>query len=394
MNVNKKVVTYTTGFTKDKKLDKQIPAGVFYRQHVLVENSNMIDERVKAKEEDYQKNTVLQKIAESKIGKDKIRHMNTMHQTGKNILLSDIMFEMFQNALLLDQSFISENSVSLKSYLDEYLSDRGGFTLLENAIEDTNSNLLKSIKKLCEATATKVCNRKISEDSDYVSIFNVNDDEKDEFMNGKNDMDMTNLSDLVKQKVLTVVQDEKDKTEQRQQFMDDLQNELVGSEDDGTQDSTAADIAESASRMVTKNSKELPSLFEALMTSSYKELLENVGNMQAHQMKRREIAKNYDTEMDDEDSELDEYKDFTLQDADDDHDEDSVNEDDIDRNKKRNKKREEAEEECACCDSAIDMDMVMAEAITKYTVIELFNTLRLETIATDKKKKLIQSLIH
>jgi hypothetical protein len=360
----------------------------------MAENASMIDERVQNKEEDAKKNNVLQKIAESKTGKDVIRHMNTLHATGKNILFNDILFEMFSNSLLLDTSFVSENSVSLKGYLDNYLADRGGFNLLESAIGDTDSVLLKSIKKLCEATATKVCNRKMTEDADHVTIFSVNDTEKESFDYGKKDLDMSSLSDLVKQKVLTVVQDEKEKTEQRQQFMDDLQNELSGSQDDEIGE---ADIAESASRIVTKNTKELPSLFEALMTNSYKELLENIGGMQSHQMKRRKMVKDYDTEMDEDDAGEDEHEDLTLPEVEDENDEDEVKEDDNDRHGRRLRRRYRGgmntDEACAC-ENAIDMDMVMAEAITKYTVLELFNTLKLETITTTSKKKLIQSLVH
>jgi hypothetical protein len=179
--------------------------------------------------------------------------------------------------------------------------------------------------------------------------------------------------------------------------MDDLQNELSGSID-GSSDVDESDLAESASKIVTKNTKELPSLFEALMTSSYKELLESVGGMQQHQMKRKKTVADYDVNMDEDDASDDDDKDVNMSsdDVEDEHDEDTVNKDDTDRGHGRRLRRRYrgGETEACACENVIDMDLVMAEAITKYTVLELFNTLKLETMTVDKKKKLIESLMH
>ena len=383
MKINKAVITHKTGFTKDKVKDLKVPALVFYEKHIMTENANLIDERVKQRDAQFEKEQTLQKLNESKTGKDRIRIINSVYSSGKDILFKDIMFEMFSNALLLDDSFVTENTLALKSYMDGRIEERGGYQLLLNAIESTGSETLKKIKALCEATAKKAANSKLTKEEENLSIFTMTSEEKNEFDYGKKDINIDELADLVKSKVLNVVQDEKKKTQMRQDFIDDLENE-ISEKDEGA---SPEEVEETVSKILTKSKKELPSLFEALMTNSYKELLENVASMQASHMDRRETVLGYDTETDEGDVDDDENEDFTEEDIEDSFSEDSVTEDDIDRSRAR----DEAEE-CAC-EGSVDMDEVMAEAITKYTVLELFNTLKLEVLGADKRKKLVQSLI-
>ena len=187
-----------------------------------------------------------------------------------------------------------------------------------------------------------------------------------------------------KKKVLTVVQDEKNRQAK--------ENELISAiEDQISSDDTATDeksINEALNKIkISQNPIEEVTLFNALMRHSYKQLLiqENVAT----------------TATDDRVNNDSDNKDFTV----------NTDEDDIDgtnydlvnfrlsRIGEYNLADEyrEADPQPSFIDRdefEIDMDMVLAEALTKYTLIEMCHTIQLEKYDHAAIKKLSQKLIQ
>jgi hypothetical protein len=383
MKVNNKVVTYSTGINKNKKLEKRVSPAAYYDHIKALENVTEIDMRVNAKNTEGDKNKIIQKLVESKLGKNNINKMNSLYHTGKELIFKDIMYECFEKALLLDYHFIQENTNNLRAYVFNHIDENGGYKLLENARARYDSEVLNKIHAVCEKLSNKVTKRKMSDEVERSAgfTFDMDDDEKEELKYDKDDINMDELSDLVKQKVLSVVQDEKQRASQRDEFLQDIEDEVAQNSDVTTPDQAQ----EAMSKMLIKNNKQdTMTLFEALMSKSYKELLEVTLPVDSQARRRKNIVRSYNVNFDMDDAEEDEFKDMNTNETTKLNDPESLTSEDFDDIK--------LDTECACGESAIDMDVVMAEAITKYTLLEVFNTIKLDVLTYDKVKKLIKNL--
>lgn len=333
-NSGARVVKHTTGYSSAKTVLEGV--GLSAREAVV---NSIIKESIKADnqhyakiEKDYEYKSQISAITEAAIAKDRpFKTVNGAYHEGKELLFKNILFEAFYESLYLDDDFKSSVKESLYGVVSDFVDERGGFKLLESAVLTTKSPFLKNIKNICEATARKACNRKLAEANGPID-FSLNNEEEESFNYSKNNVGIDELSELVKSKVLSVVKDEK----AREQKEADLLQTLA--------DETNKDVAEVEESMrIAKTGGPIVNegtLFNALFIDSYTQYL-----AEGCSKKHKDVTENDDLE-----DEIDNFE--------------------------------------------IDMDVILVETITKYTLLELAHTIQLESLTQGDIRKMVQKMLN
>jgi hypothetical protein len=374
-NAVRNVQKYSTGIKELNKYNygtKGADVRQIIEQNKVLESCENIEQRIKEKEKILERQENISKVVnKQKLESQFINKLNKITKEGKDIIFKDIIFEMFQKSLYLDDYFIIEQYNNLKAASDNFINENNGIKLLENAARTTGSPLLKKMLILCENTVKEVCQRKYNEaqkENDLNLLnFDLNEQEKQDYDYEKGKLDIDQVSDLVKQKVLTVIQDEKEKQSEEEELYNDIENQL-SSDETVTDENTAK---ESLQKLVLfKNPIEESTIFNSLLRNSYKELLEStvvisssdqIDDMEEKRKENQSIGINKSQATQDE---FDDTK-------------------DVINNSSSNKNEDE-----------INMDLALAEAITKYTLMEMLYTIQLENYDYYKLQKLSQKLLN
>ena len=301
-------------------------------------------------------------------------------------LFKDIVFELFYKSLPLDEEFLPTAEASIRFTTDTYIDQNGGFELLENAIKVTNSEFLKKVKDCCESVAKEACNNKLkkNECGDTLNFNDLSDEENKIFGDKKTNLDIDKISDLVKDKVLTVIRDEKEREAKEAELIDDIESELEDNDD--VKDETTLD--EAYQRIVlNKTPIEEDTLFQSLMRTTYEEFLaENIAIASTHEdemNKEDEFNMSYDVNATEDDIDHDMLDDEC--DCDDEFDMDisfDADEEKLDKDFHLNES------------ASLDMDKVFAETVSKYTLMEMLYTIKLENYNYHDIRKLTEAMLN
>lgn len=305
-------------------------------------------------------------LTESRI----MQRMNQLSTTGKTELFKSILFEMLYCSLPIDNDFLLEHASDIKAVIDEYVNNNGGFAKLTHAAESTSSELLKRMKTLCESTTKKVCERKLGEmrcceDPNMIN-FDMTEPEKDIFKYGVQDLNVDEISDLIKQKVITVITDAKKRELKNEQLIADIEEDLKANNDVTDEES----LKEAMNSIVVSSTPiEHATLFNALVRSTYRSVLtENVAITSSDKDtsdEYKDTASKYDI-------------DATIDDINNDHTLDAI---DSDNN-------------TDVAGIEIDMDTIITEAITKYTLMEMLYTVKLENYTAEEIRKMSEKMVN
>lgn len=369
-NANTKVVRHSFGIkdlSEHSRISQFAAANEYLKKKAVLEHCESIEKKAAVSEKEYETKKSIENVYMKKITEAQIPTLvNEVYKKGREVLFKQLLFEMFTKSLYLDEEFIIEQQDNLKDVIESYVNKNGGFSLLENAYKQTKSPLLKNMIQLCESIARKVSQRKLKEaqkDIDDVNLINfeLNEEESQEFDYEKEKLGIDELADLVKSKVLTVIQDEKQRQAEEEELYRDLENEISESEDKS--------VEESLKKMIIKDLPiEESTLFNSLFRHSYKEALEALNNVTDHDIYDDDDAEEYDIDFDEKESKKSEFKGYeTIDDEIDDHASDDID---------------------------IDMDLILAEAITKYTLMELAYTIKLEDYSSETVRKISQKLLN
>lgn len=369
-NAHKAVETYSFNKTNTRTIDNMsetAAANSALRKIKAQEQDSLYESQLMQDELHSYYNKLNEGVVNRYVRESQIpNNINRINQVAKEAILKDILFEVFYNSLLMDEYFLKENFYNIKHLTDKYVDDNGGFKVLDNAIKDSiDSTLLKKIKSVCESLALEVCNRKLSDSKESSEVdlidFDMNEDEKNKLdCAKKDDLNIEKISELVKSKVLTVVKDEKERQELNSELIEKIEEDLK--EDENVVDEKS--LKEAMNNIVlSKSVVESSTLFDSLFRDSYQEYLqENVAitsTDKANTDDAKEMSKEYDTEMDIDDA-------LGLNDDDD----ESVE------------------------NSELNMDLILTEAITKYTLMETLYTLGLENYSYDNIRKLTERMLN
>lgn len=348
-NVERRVVRYSTGNDKpDEVLQKSsdtTASNIALRN--IVESQQFSDFQDRLNRTDKQnaaKERAGKVISHTLLESQREFKMGQLVNTGKLLLFKEILFEVFYKSLVLDEPFLAENKNTLREVTDRYIDENGGYSLLESASIKSGSELLSRMKKSIDSIALAACRRKILESNQCNSCsefdFDLNDEEQNQLNYAKKDLSLDEVEELVKQKVLTVVKDEQARKQQEEELIADIEEDLR--EDEGVTDEES--MNEALSRIVLNKSPIYEStLFDSLFRSSYKEYITENANSVTES----------DCHHDDWDDDWDDDEEFNL-----------------------------------------DMDVVLAEAITKYTLLEVCYTLKLENYSRENLRKLTEKMLN
>lgn len=188
---------------------------------------------------------------------------------GRELLFTEILFECFKKSLLLDEDFVTVQESGLRTIVADFVSNKGGYSVLENAIKKEDSILLENMKVLCEKTARVSAARRVrdaaerQEDINKID-FNMDDEEKEAFEYGKDNLSIDKVSTYIKEKVFTVIKDEKARQSKEEELQRDL-NEEAGGE---------TSVSESVIFNNNQHVVNEATLFTAITENSYKGALE------------------------------------------------------------------------------------------------------------------------
>ena len=433
-NANVSVETYPTR-RSDRPIDTVSDvtiSNIALREHAEREQERINEAHRENIEKERQNKELQESIVKKSLFESQLEYkIGKLSSEGRDLVFKDMVFEVFSNALLLDDYFVKEHADELKLAVDDFIDNNGGYKMLEEACGKHDIPLLKAMKKSCDKIVMEVCKKKIEEakeckETDGIG-FIIDDEDSEKLDYAKKDLSLADVSDLVKNKVLTVVKDEKKQEENNKEILTEIEDELA--EDENVTDEKS--LNEAFHKVIIQQSPiEEATLFNSLLRNSLNEMIvENVAVSTGHyldDLDDRDGDDIVDTSMDDLDK-IDQDDHGDLRDINDDFDDNyddeinpeiSLNEHgfidqgynanpiDIDDDEEF-RPIEEAEDvlEGICLDTvkeyhfsdkenSINMDLVMAEAITKYTLMETFYTLGLKDYSNEDIRKMSNEYLN
>lgn len=237
-----------------------------------------------------QSNTSYQAATESyKLGVDnrvqrstnerlKAKAVDRIYMEGKNVLFKDFFSTLVVESLVFDEDALRERESAIRTVVEAYIEEEGGFEFLTEAIsKHPEIVFLQTMKEVCESTAKKVSQRKRREmeknpDLDPSSInFTLDEDEKKDYEYKKEEASLPEISELVKNKVLTVVKDEKQRAKEQKDMQEAIEAEVsaeLESEEDGDVTTENFQVL-LESRIIDKPLREESTLYDSIMRNTF-----------------------------------------------------------------------------------------------------------------------------
>lgn len=186
----------------------------------------------------------------------------------KDELMKDFLSEICVESLLIDDKVIDNNLKNIVSIVEEKVDEIGGFKGVKEIAESTQNHLLLNMVSVCEAVSKKVGERNIrqSEKCTDKLNFNLTKEELNEFDYRKQEMGTDTIVNTIKDKVFQVVQDEQKLNTERQEVMNEIETRVQELD---------APVQEAMEFIFDENKIEEATLFDSLMRSHYKQILES-----------------------------------------------------------------------------------------------------------------------
>lgn len=341
------------------------------------EKAKMEEQMTHQKEKYYTNKIINENIVTSGIIQNQIFNAIQDIEPGmKTVYFKKIIGDFVIESLVLDEEFITQYESAIRNVVSDYIDEFGSYNKFLAIEQKSNSPLLNRIKTLCEKMSKKSCGRKLKEAEDANSIdtidLSISQEEEDDFESMKGDLDVEKISELVKDKVVAVIKDEREREAKEKEVIDEIKSELEEEKENNTSEDEDIDVEESLNSFLDLQRNrhvEEGTLFFSLMNQTYKLALES------------KMEKDDDDDDEDEDDIEDIFEDGDCDD-DDDKDDDDEDEDDIYDVEENTSKYE------------INMDEILTEAIVKYTIMETFYTLQLESYTSDDIKRLTTNMLN
>lgn len=340
------------------------------RRNANIAHHNEIDRRVAIAESTQLINDHNERVIERQISESNIPVMlNKLDESGKLIVFKDILFEMYKGAMIPDPDFIESHEEQLRENFFNYIDEKGGLKLLESAIRVNKSPWLQELKSLVESVSSSVIRRKYSDIREGNTkpqniTFDLDCDEKEQLDLGKRDLNVDEISDLVKSKVLTVIKDEQERQKKQDQLFQDLDEESANITGDGN-------VTESKNSLfIDKPIVEESTLFNSIFRHTCKEYVSE--NLSIASQDGDDIdPDDIDVNADSDDAAKGDGSSFGTDPDSNNDDIELLNDDELD----------------------IDMDLILVESICQYTMSELLYTVQLENYTRQDVQRISQQLL-
>jgi hypothetical protein len=207
---------------------------------------------------------------------------NYLQQLAENTkvgVLENVLTSVYYDALFLDDDFKEHNAAVIQEAVHDHLVEKGGYKYIEEAYDRTKSPLIKAIMDICEETSKEVNKKeikKMNEDMSYtfgkLFKFKLEEEEKQKLDYNKESIGLKQISNVVKDKMLNVVKEEKKRETEHSEMMDEIEKQL--SDDPEVNDAEA--VAEALNKIFINNVNiEEGTLFNSLLRTNYKKVLES-----------------------------------------------------------------------------------------------------------------------
>lgn len=218
-------------------------------------------------EKDAAKEQRLEKLQEATFAANRRHDMmaleSRLFQEGRQVLWNKILFETVYAANWVDDSVKQQ---IIQPMYETFESTMGFLKkTIPGAFTKNPTRLLEAMDAIVTETAKKAAKRITEEAGADVGSqptripFNVNQDEEDEFDKSLADLSTDEIADKVKEKVLTVVQDEKKASKTKADTMKEIDDAKKDDDDSDTDDGTSEDESDSQSKKKDDDSDNEPS---------------------------------------------------------------------------------------------------------------------------------------
>ena len=183
-------------------------------------------------------------------------------------VMNETFSRIVKGALLHDPEYVKTNEAAIDMISLLYLYRIGGVNKLKEQAQKTGSNFLAKWYKSVKEDAEEIIKDKIEElkdarseaDVDNVMNSKVNADQAGKINKSIDELNTEEIAELVQNKVLDVVRDEKQREEEEEEFRKDLKDaageEEPGENEDGTTDGSSDDNGNDNSSESDENSEE------------------------------------------------------------------------------------------------------------------------------------------
>lgn len=233
MDFNNKVTVHSygvSGFSDYNKGSEGAAKASFYKNLKESQNKKFADDKAVMESAIELKQNNMDKRNQRVINESKIANLHMKcYNDAKEGIMNHALCEGFIEALVLDEPFKEEHKAEITSVMESYLNENGGaYNIVKKAATTNKNNLfLKGVLEACNKLASKCAdkNRQKAKDNCNPDIlkFELDDDIKKEIE--KEFTDISTLAGVVKEKVVTVVQTEKQRAVARQQYEEEINND-------------------------------------------------------------------------------------------------------------------------------------------------------------------------
>lgn len=234
-----------------------------------------------------------ERVAKEALSRAKIGMQSRLYESGCKQMFNTTIFEMAYNACWIDDPVKESNLKAMYETFNkviETLESVGIHVDMESNVTPFITNVRKIVNEACSKTAKRIVedcciDGKNAKDIDEIE-FTMNTDEFEELANSLNDLGKEDIEELVKHKVLAVVQDERDKAREKAEEIEEIKAaQAEEPEEDLSDEEIAAEESFNALVQRSRNMKNYrkigSSLFECVMMSNTNELRKTASAMEA-----------------------------------------------------------------------------------------------------------------
>ena len=159
------------------------------------------------------------------------------------IIFRDYFTKLVKESLLWDKDFIDQTSDSIRYISHKYIAEAiGGLEGLKKAAKENHSSYLQKVYDVCMESGKKLADKKKKELEKKVDAnncdkakldFSIDSDGEDLIEKNMNNLDIADISEMVKNKVLQVVKDENDAQKKDDEFVANLKDDIQQNENEG-----------------------------------------------------------------------------------------------------------------------------------------------------------------
>lgn len=187
------------------------------------------------------------KRASAQVGANKIlveglknRVIREVNEYVPLMIMNEFFSRVVLTALPHDEDFIEEHSAAIEAANKVFLYRIGGYKTLKERAKITNSSVLKSLCSVVKENSDSIIKDKVdqirnaSSEDEIIDVLNsgIDGDTAANITDDLDSMDPDRISELVQNKVVDVVKDEKARQEEDQAFRTELKNKAEGEMDE------------------------------------------------------------------------------------------------------------------------------------------------------------------